>query len=269
MIREISKTNLITTLLFGIMLAIGIALASAGSALADGGPHQGLNFGTTPDGCAGCHRAHTGVQDNLLNAGNTQAEFCFSCHGSGGTGADTDTQNGIYYSTRTTDFDEGAPPSVDDASLRGGGFSMAHMDTAASGTLSTTATTSTHSIDGSSGMIWGAGPINPSSDPGDTLTSLVCTNCHNPHGNGKYRILRPYPIGMPQDPTPSAIDVPDDASEGLWATTQSATDQDGGALSIIDPDNSIDLAFNNSVANATANFGDIDATWNFSAFEDS
>ncbi|MDY6834833.1 MAG: cytochrome c3 family protein, partial [Chloroflexota bacterium] len=40
-------------------------------------------------------------------------------------------------------------------------------------------------------------------------------------------------------------------------------------LSIIDPDNSIDLAFNNSVANATANFGDIDATWNFSAFEDS
>jgi hypothetical protein len=40
--------------------------------------------------------------------------------------------------------------------------------------------------------VWGSGALGEVTGPGATMT-LNCTSCHNPHGNGKYRILNPIP----------------------------------------------------------------------------
>ena len=42
------------------------------------------------------------------------------------------------------------------------------------------------------GTVWGNGPMG-SAYAGATGVELECTNCHNPHGNGMYRILQPLP----------------------------------------------------------------------------
>jgi hypothetical protein len=41
-------------------------------------------------------------------------------------------------------------------------------------------------------MAWGNGAISETANPGNTIT-LTCGSCHDPHGNGNYRILRPAP----------------------------------------------------------------------------
>ena len=47
---------------------------------------------------------------------------------------------------------------------------------------------SAHTLEVSTTM-WGSGTT---SDDGGASVVLECINCHNPHGNGNYRILRPY-----------------------------------------------------------------------------
>jgi predicted CXXCH cytochrome family protein len=61
----------------------------------------------------------------------------------------------------------------------------AHVGVLASGV----ATTSTHE---GAGTVWGNGPQG-SASIGATGVALECTNCHNPHGNGQYRILNTQP----------------------------------------------------------------------------
>jgi predicted CXXCH cytochrome family protein len=51
------------------------------------------------------------------------------------------------------------------------------------------ATTSTHE---GAGTVWGNGPQGQG-NPGATGVVLECTGCHNPHGNGQYRILNTLP----------------------------------------------------------------------------
>ena len=51
-----------------------------------------------------------------------------------------------------------------------------------------TATTSTHS---GTGTVWGNGAVN--SGAGVAGVTLDCAKCHNPHGNGQYRILQTLP----------------------------------------------------------------------------
>jgi predicted CXXCH cytochrome family protein len=51
-----------------------------------------------------------------------------------------------------------------------------------------TATTSTH---GGVGNVWGNGAVN--SGAGVAGVTLDCAKCHNPHGNGQYRILQTEP----------------------------------------------------------------------------
>ncbi len=53
--------------------------------------------------------------------------------------------------------------------------------------------TSTHNITGiGTSTMWGNGPISATANAGKDVT-LECGSCHDPHGNGNYRILRSVP----------------------------------------------------------------------------
>jgi predicted CXXCH cytochrome family protein len=192
-----------------LFVALGTVLMvpfGAGAASADNGPHKSTaqvagstgnliaNAGATR--CASCHRAHTAKAEYLLK--DAQPALCYTCH-EAGAGATTDVVNGVEAGTANA--------------LRGGGFSKARIGsglatkdmgaydpvTGRTATLNQTipvlavgeATTSRHQIDGTTGTAWGNGATG--SGLGKGLT-LECGSCHDPHGNGNYRILRPIPV---------------------------------------------------------------------------
>lgn len=194
--------------------AIGVLwlFVAALPVFADGGPHQmAVNNGTaglSADSCAGCHRAHTATAADLLK--QAQPFLCLSCHN--GSAASTDVLNGVQYTSA------GATTSVLGA-LRGGGFQYALIDSSNAARLSYSTTrggvtvvanighvqplatkaavTSTHGGLGGilnagwgTGTVWGNGAVG--SGAGATVT-LECGSCHNPHGNGQYRILQTAP----------------------------------------------------------------------------
>jgi predicted CXXCH cytochrome family protein len=169
--------------------------------------------------CASCHRAHTAKAEFLLK--QAQPALCYTCHGSEGSALDV--QDGISVA-------KAAPGTL--KALRGGGFEYALIDganavktlgaldpvtgriahTGAVGVLTAPApVTSRHQIDGTTqGVMWGNGAIsatigNVGTAVGGTATpvagdaglygvTLECGSCHDPHGNGNYRILRPVPV---------------------------------------------------------------------------
>jgi len=184
-------------------------LGGVGPASADAGPHTSTavtvagDYQLTAVGagrCASCHRTHTAKGADLVKA--AQPQLCNNCHGAGAPGSSTDVVNG-------TDGGSGA--------LRGGGFTTAligsgsaskHMEppttsprwnatnqlvpVAAAGAP----TTSRHEIDGTTaGTMWGNGAISASVNVGKAGVVLECGSCHDPHGNGNYRILKPVPVG--------------------------------------------------------------------------
>lgn len=174
-------------------------------AVADAGPHVQLS-GVVADGCASCHRLHTAKGPALLTQA-TQLALCYTCHGSTGTGAMTDVVTGRGYPDTT----RGAGVLA----LRGGGFSSAMINSAAPGgqsdalgnatgtipalTTSDTAT-STHSVDGTSLTTWGNGALGTVGSGGSI--ALRCATCHDPHGNGNFRILRSIPTSSGGSSTP-------------------------------------------------------------------
>ena len=162
-------------LIIALALATLLVLAFASLASANGGPHGG--YTATTDACAGCHRAHTAAAPNLLQ--NTGYQLCLDCHGASGAGADTNVLNGIY--TDRSASTEGATETVDGGYLLGGGFDSVNGKTA----------TSTHDYTGSANTAWGFTADNR----GTLITmgvgvTLDCSSCHDPHGNGQYRILK-------------------------------------------------------------------------------
>jgi len=202
-------------------LVVAVALAfmaqPTGTANADNGPHI-KGWGATPDGCAACHRVHRGVNEFLLL--EEVESLCASCHGNSALGSVLNVMDG------TNEADNGA--------LRAGGFETARINTvdptlpisrvgtAESGaqcrngidddadgvvddgcppTIGALAagsgepTQSKHSIDSSAQTIWGNGAINAVANPGLAGYDLSCGKCHDPHGNGNYRILRTVPEG--------------------------------------------------------------------------
>jgi predicted CXXCH cytochrome family protein len=208
-------------LYLGIGSALMFTMGGIGTAQADNGPHKkssqaagtaGIviaNAGATK--CASCHRAHTAKAEYLLK--QAQPQLCYTCHAAG-AGASTDIANGIEDGTG--------------AALRGGGFNTAAIGAGAAtkslgaadlvtgrvATLDQTipalalpeATTSRHQINGtSSGTAWGNG-VN-GSGLGKSLT-LECGSCHDPHGNGNYRILKPMPTDSQWVVTPAVIANP-------------------------------------------------------------
>jgi predicted CXXCH cytochrome family protein len=185
--------------------AIWLVLAAA-PVFADGGPHvltvNDGSGGITADSCAGCHRAHT-AQAPLLLVDEEHA-LCLTCHGSNGIGATTDVEDGVQYRIGEGSTVRG---EVVLGALRNGGFDEARIGSSSAGRLTyyRTATalsqrpvvpvlaagqpvTSTHLT--GPGVAWGNGANG--SGVGKTM-ELGCVNCHNPHGNGQHRILRPVP----------------------------------------------------------------------------
>jgi predicted CXXCH cytochrome family protein len=193
------------------------------------GANSGLET-LTADSCAGCHRAHTAQGEYLIRAASVEV-LCLTCHGSAGAGATTDVVTGIQYrvaaAAGSPPQDKTSATAVAGA-LRSGGFLEARIgsgsDASAAyrpsrisyprwdGTASRIATwfsakvpvlpagqpaTSAHlKLEDATAITpthaaWGNGV------PGTTSTGptvdLECTSCHNPHGNGKYRILNPIP----------------------------------------------------------------------------
>jgi predicted CXXCH cytochrome family protein len=164
---------------------------------ADNGPHKmGDGSAAQTDRCAGCHRAHTAKgRDYLFVQGAASLqEFCYTCHA--GTGADTNVSGGQYMGGT--------------GGLRGGGFDNSVIDhdnvTSDVGYNSGTprlqadfnipigpsaAVQSRHNVEGTGLTSWGSGALGTA--PVATTVSLNCASCHNPHGNGQYRILRPDP----------------------------------------------------------------------------
>jgi predicted CXXCH cytochrome family protein len=199
--------------------AIWLFLAAV-PALADGGPHvAAANSGSTTlasNTCAGCHRAHTAQGQYLLAQANEEA-LCLSCHGSTGTGATTDVLRGLQY---TINSRVGGTPIL--GALRDGGFEQAAIDSSnpmrlsyvrnnigdvstrpkvgvlALAGLPTPQNVNSAHIDltpgagdgiADNGIAWGNG----TTGTGKGSFTLECTSCHNPHGNGQYRILNPIP----------------------------------------------------------------------------
>jgi len=200
-------------LLLGVGSALMFTIGGVGPAQADNGPHVSTAVGaglTATMGqagggrCASCHRAHTAKAEMLLK--EAQPALCFSCHANG-VGASTDVVNGV------------GPLGK---GLRGGGFTYALINGAgASKTMGTvpgahglpiaseivpvlaaggplvpgTAVTSKHQIDGTTaGTMWGNGAISATIvNAGKAGVKLECASCHDPHGNGNYRILKPIP----------------------------------------------------------------------------
>ena len=210
------KTTLLVGVVAGVAMAVLAVLGSGGgTASADGGPHV-VESGATPDKCAACHRIHTGQNEFLLKQASTVADFCYSCHGTAGAGSNLSVQNGTYYGTH----DRSAPDST--VGLRGGGFEQARINSTDSGfetigILGTAqAVTSWHSSDGTiDGTVWGNGALNSGAAPS---YALECTSCHDPHGNGNYRILRSVPQGV-GEPTPVPVAIADQADPKVYTTS--------------------------------------------------
>lgn len=175
-------------------------LLAAAPVFADNGPHQ-QGASATTDSCSGCHRAHTALAANLL-VNSSQTVLCYTCHGTAGAGATTDVQDGVQYAplvtTQVGSIVRTGSGTTFEGPLRGGGFDNAAIDTAPTSNtdpigsiIPFVATTSRHDV-GASGMAWGRGNISASANPGTSIT-LQCGSCHDPHGNGRYRILKPTP----------------------------------------------------------------------------
>jgi predicted CXXCH cytochrome family protein len=149
-------------ILGGVLL---LTLGAVGMASANAGPHGNFGGGaSTPDGCAGCHRAHTAIGPYVLAAESPDA-LCELCHGSTGN---TDVFDGILTSNN--------------AQLNGGGF-VRMGGTTQSGS----AVQSKHDIEGLGGTTmtaWGSGSSGLGAEG-----RLECVSCHNPHGSTNYRIL--------------------------------------------------------------------------------
>lgn len=187
-----------------VVLALAIAMLSAGAAYANFGPHGG--YATDTDACAGCHRAHSsfspiartdyfddtkaGVGSALLvSSATTMEDFCNACHGADAPGASTNVEEGI--------FDSG-PSGADtvpiagailyqtssslNATLNAGGFESVGPST---GTM-----TSNHTMNSAAAAspMWGAGNSAVSVDA--QVSGFTCTNCHDPHGSSNFRLLK-------------------------------------------------------------------------------
>jgi predicted CXXCH cytochrome family protein len=199
--KEVTAVKRLAFLGVGSAIILGLGVTGASPAFADNGPHVATSGNTTVDRCAGCHRAHTAQASYLLKTDQTL--LCGTCHGSGAPGSTTDVINGVS-------------TAVGGGSLRGGGFTNAAIATTTGvnrtsvGVLATPVTTTSKHDVGATGTAWGGG----ASGTGTSM-ELECGSCHDPHGNGNWRILRPVAEGG------TALSFP--ATVAVTSVTKNAT----------------------------------------------
>ncbi len=198
-------------------VVFGLTLTDVTLTSANGGPHG--SYTATTDSCASCHRSHTAGASQLLVSATPG--FCLTCHGATGLGADTNVEDGLYLERDSVT--ESPLEGVASRGLRGGGFVNAQMDTDQDGVFGSAPVTSSH--DSSSTTIWGNGAIG--SGAGTTGMNISCTNCHDPHGNSNYRILRPIPLGSG---APGGVFVPE-VSPTIYSVTSATNDYKGESYS--------------------------------------
>jgi predicted CXXCH cytochrome family protein len=198
-IKEVVTMRRLALLLAGGALWL---LFAAAPAFADGGPHVLANNNGTAGlagDCAACHRAHTAQAASLLK--EEMPGLCLSCHD--GTGSTVDVVDGVQFVPATWTHNPLTSPVL--GALRGGGWEFALIGaparlsygsgtsvrfTAHVGVGTSTPVTSTHK--GGTGTVWGNGAVG-SGVGASTGIVLDCARCHNPHGNGQYRILQTTP----------------------------------------------------------------------------
>jgi predicted CXXCH cytochrome family protein len=229
-------------LFLGVGSALMFTMGGVGTAQADtiSPPHNILMLGTTgiatqvstlgAGACASCHRVHTASTATLLK--EPEAQLCDTCHN--GQGSSLNVEAGTQSGSNTQPV----------LALRGGGFKTAAIDAAgATKTIGTLvggvvtgsaktlnipvlggatgavpiATTSQHLVDGvQAGTMWGNGIYG--SGAGLTGVVLQCGSCHDPHGNGNYRMLRPVPVGSGA-PKTAGVNIPDQPTASKLYTT--------------------------------------------------
>lgn len=157
--------------------------------------------------CYTCHAGGTGattnVRDGVSTAGSSLAidSNAMSTHSSsylnlglrgGGfesnrVGANAAVQSNLYYNASRASWSLNKYAAGTQAGVHPNAFGeYTWGDLIPAGESVTTR--SNHTLDVASTM-WGSGTVSGSA--GASVT-LGCVNCHNPHGNGNYRILRPY-----------------------------------------------------------------------------
>jgi predicted CXXCH cytochrome family protein len=170
------------------------------------------SLGINADGCAGCHRAHTAQGPFLINAADETA-LCKTCHGAAVTGSTVDVIDGVQYALA------GRSGGTLLGALRGGGFDQARIDAgnasrvaylrsatdvsqrpkvgvgAAEDVTSSHIAMTENSLT-NPGIAWGNGAIDSGAGP---VVEVSCTSCHNPHGNGQYRILNTLTVDVPDE----------------------------------------------------------------------
>ena len=166
-----------------LVLGLVLVLGTASMVSANAGPHGG--YTATTDACAGCHRAHTATGPQLLVESSTYA-LCMSCHGTAGTGADTNVEDGFFLSSRSPSTD-GTANTTDNAPLLGGGFTN----------YGGFATTSNHDVSGTITDAWGNGGTRGVATALAASETLDCASCHDPHGSNNYRIIKETINGNP------------------------------------------------------------------------
>jgi hypothetical protein len=154
-----------------------------------------------------------------------------TCHGPAAGGATTDVVDGVGFAVGgMQNGEKGTAPGA----LRGGGFDYALIDSGAarketylSGPsllarnqvipvlASGQVTTSKHSVVGAADTAWDNSALNSGAV---AKVMLDCGSCHDPHGNGNYRILRSSPAGSGASTSAAGVAIPD-ARAKVYTTT--------------------------------------------------
>ena len=234
-----------------LFLGLGGALLltfGAGTAQADNGPHglspAGASFDLIAGSnrCASCHRAHTSLADAPLTA--DRDGLCLTCHGHSAAGATTNVMDGVSYEG---DGIQGGDPGEARVALRSGGFDYALIGSglatkeiyrqgsdvlARNQSIPVLAvaqvTTSKHQITAAAEPAWNLSALNP--DAGKAAR-MECVSCHDPHGNGSYRILLAFPAGTGESAGTVGVLVPD-AAVKVYRTANYWLSGDAGVPSV-------------------------------------
>lgn len=195
-----------------ILIVLAVVLVSALTlttmASANGGPHGG--FTPTTDACAGCHRTHTANGPKLLILNSTYA-LCTTCHGSTGSGADSNVIDGIWLEGRNPTDTTGDANTAINAPLLGGGFNF----------YKGVATTSNHAVQETTAAAWGNG-VNRGLTANLAGGNMNCAACHDPHGSPNYRIINAFVNGVAVNVAQVDEGAAKDYDTEQWGAGQSA-----------------------------------------------